>query len=250
MTPRELDDCTDFLVYPFRRQLVDETRLAEETLVRIARPAPPPAPRRASRGGVPVLRLALPVAASVFVLAAGGAAALSARDGTAELAAAPVAAAATPAQPQRAHVVRPTTLFVPDVQGLKRQAALKTLRAHHFRPVLAKRPGPAGVVVAQRPAAATPVRRAGRVVVYVGAPRARPKPAPAATPAPAPLAVVASVVGLDRHAAASALLAEGYGVRIYGVPSPQALDRVVSQSPAPGTRLARGAYVRINVAAG
>ncbi|HSP72454.1 MAG TPA: PASTA domain-containing protein, partial [Gaiellaceae bacterium] len=110
-----------------------------------------------------------------------------------------------------------------------------------------------GLVLSQRPAAAAPVRRPGRVLVTVGraAPKPRPKPRPVAPPPPAPrTAIVASVVGLDRRTAAEALLAEGYGVRVYGVPSPAPAGRVVAQSPRPGTKLAAGEYVRVNVSAG
>lgn len=249
MTPHERDDeCTDFLVYPFRRQLVDETALREETLERIVQVLPPPRPPARRGSLLEPLRLALPVAAAVFVLSAGLGAVVSAHDDRSEFAVAPAAeAAATPARP---HVVR-TPVFVPDVRGLKPAVALAALKRRRFLPLLRSRPGAhAGLVVGQAPAAATQVARPGRVVVYVGVPQPKPKPLPAAHPAPSAVSVVASVVGLDKRAAERALLDEGYGVDVYGVPSAQPLDRVVAQAPRPGTRLRRGAYVRINVSAG
>lgn len=252
MTPHDLDD--EFLVWPFRRQLVDETALSDERTVHLVRrapvlPAPPPAPPR--RRALSPLRVAGPVGATVFVLAAAGAAALGGADDSTRLGAAPVAAAVTPALRTHTRVQR-DPLFVPDVRGLKLKTALRHLRARRFRPVLRYRSGAKpGLVLSQRPAAAAPVRRPGRVVVTVGRAVPKPKPRPVAPPLPAPrTAIVASVVGLDRRTAAEALLAEGYGVRIYGVPSPAPVGRVVAQSPRPGTTLAAGAYVRVNVSAG
>jgi hypothetical protein len=95
VTPDDLDD--EFLVWPFRRQLVDETTLADERTVQLVRRAPvrpfvplsPPAPPR--RRPLSPLRLALPVGAAVFVIAAAGAAALGGTDDSARAGAVPVA---------------------------------------------------------------------------------------------------------------------------------------------------------------
>jgi hypothetical protein len=96
VTPHDLDD--EFLVWPFRRQLVDETTLADERTVQLVRRAPivrpivplsPPAPPR--RRPLSPLRLAVPVGAAVFVIAAAGAAALGGTDDSARTGAAPVA---------------------------------------------------------------------------------------------------------------------------------------------------------------
>lgn len=199
MGPPELDD-TDFLVWPFRRQLVDETALPDEATVTIVprAPVPPPPPRRRT---LAPLRLAGPVGFAVFVLTVAGAAAFG---GDGRDLGAPAVEAAVPPPPATAQA--------------RRQLAAR-------------------ILLARRAARAEPGRRAAATP--------KPKPAPRAV-----VAVVASVVGLDKHDAADTLLAEGYGVRIYGVPSQQPLDRVVAQAPAAGTRLRAGAYVRINVSAG
>lgn len=101
MTPHDLDD--EFLVWPFRRQLVDETALADERTVQLVRRAPvrpiaplsPPAPPR--RPPLSPLRLAGPVGVAVFVIAAAAAAAFSGADHSTRLGVAPVAAAVKPA---------------------------------------------------------------------------------------------------------------------------------------------------------
>ncbi|HET8607563.1 MAG TPA: PASTA domain-containing protein [Gaiellaceae bacterium] len=199
MGPPELDD-TDFLVWPFRRQLVDETALPDEATVTIVPQAPvsPPPPRRRT---LAPLRLAGPVGFAVFVLTVAGAAAFGDGGHGSDLGA-PAVEAAVPPPPAAAQA--------------RRQLAAR-------------------ILLARRAARAEPRRRAA----------AKPKPAPRAV-----VAVVAAVVGLDKHDAAGTLLAEGYGVRVYGVPSQQPLDRVVAQAPAAGTRLRAGEYVRINVSAG
>jgi hypothetical protein len=102
VTPHDLDD--EFLVWPFRRQLVDETTLADERTVQLVRRAPvvrpvvplsPPAPPR--RRPLSPLRLAVPVGAAVFVIAAAATAAVGGADDSARAGAAPVA-------PAHAHV--------------------------------------------------------------------------------------------------------------------------------------------------
>jgi beta-lactam-binding protein with PASTA domain len=94
------------------------------------------------------------------------------------------------------------------------------------------------------------VQRAGVVVLLVGGakPKSKPKPRPVAAPVATPTVIVTSVVGLPRAVAIRALLNEGLGVRIYGVPSRRPAGTVVAQSPKPGTRAEAGTYARINVA--
>jgi beta-lactam-binding protein with PASTA domain len=101
-------------------------------------------------------------------------------------------------------------------------------------------------VLEQRPAAATQVARAGRIVLVVGKAKAKAKPRPVVTPT----VIVTSVVGLSREVATQALLGEGLGVRVYGVRSPRQPGTVIAQSPASGSRADAGSYVRINVAEG
>lgn len=246
----DLDD--DFAVYPFRRIVVEEQTglFAAPRIV-----PPPPVPyARPRRSPVSPLRWAVPLAFVVFVGSLAGTAAVADRHGVkhalgdqivpaAEAAAKPTKAA----KAARHDVVRPRHLFVPDVTDLPKGRALKLLKQSKFRPHVRFAAGKPGVVLEQRPKAATEVRHAGVVVLVVGR-TAKPKPKPVARPQVTPTVIVTSVVGLPRNAAVQALLNEGLGVKIYGVPSRQAPGTVVAQSPRAGARAEAASYVRINVA--
>jgi hypothetical protein len=260
--PLALDDDESFAVWPFRRQLVD--RFAQHDAAPPAawledtQPFTPPwlapAPPPARPGG---LRFALPAALATFFVALAGTAAIANRDGVQQQLSAqivPAAEAAPPPavkrRPQAAHraAARHASLFVPDVVGLKRQQAAALLGKKRFavRVVLAK--GKPGLVVAQKPKAATRLARPGRVVLTVGRPKPKPKPKRVAPPAPTPKVIVASVVGLSRPTAVAALRNLRLDVRVYAVPSAKPRGTVVAQSLRSGTRVESGSAIRVNVA--
>jgi hypothetical protein len=248
VTPRHDPDDDDFAVYPFRRQLVEEhTQLIEAPPGPAKEPRPPapalrPVARPSRRPRPSPFRIAVPVAFAAFVVAVAAAATLSGRrevEQTIQRQIVPVAEA-TP-KPRR-QVVQRRSIFVPDAVGLDRKKAVALLKEHRFRPRVKLAVGKPGRVLEQKPRAATEVKRVGVVLLVVG--RAKPKPVPVVTPT----VIVTSVVGLDRNAAAQALLAEGLGVKIFGVRSGRPAGTVVAQDPRSGSRADAGSYVRINVA--
>jgi hypothetical protein len=235
----DFDD--DFAVYPFRRALVeDHPEELPPALPRRPRPAPP------RRSPTP-LGLALPLALTTFLVAIAGAATITNRGEVTHAIGEQIAPAAQ-AAPVRKHVTAPKLVFVPDVSGLKAARAVKLLKQAKFRPRLRRVAGAPGIVLEQRPKAATEVKRAGVVVLLVGRTKPKAKPRPVAAPVVTPTVIVTSVVGLSRDVAVRALLNEGLGIRIYGVPSSRPAGTVVAQSPRSGSRAKAGTYARINVA--
>jgi hypothetical protein len=242
-------DEDDFAVYPFRRQLVEDTVLIEPLRApapQPARPQPRPRPQRPApppRGASP-LRWAIPAAVAAFLVAIAGAATISHPQEVQHAIQDQIVPAAEAAPKPRRAVARPRQLFVPDVTGLGAARAAKLLKLSRFRPHVKRVVGKPGIVLSQTPRAATEVKRAGVVVLVVG--KAKPKPPPVVTPT----VIVTSVVGLSRDEAVQALLNEGLGVRVYGVQSSQPAGTVVAQSPGSGSRADAGSYARINVSAG
>jgi hypothetical protein len=236
----------DFAVYPFRRQLVEDTILID------APPEPPPRapapvvrpvqPRRRSNP----LRWAVPTAFAAFLVAIAAAATIShpseVQDAIQNQIVPPAEAAAKPKHPK---TTKQSQRFVPDVTGLTAARAARVLKQSRFRPHVKFVVGKPGLVLEQRPKAATGVREAGVVLLVVG--KAKPKPKPVA-PLVTPTVIVTAVVGLPRDEAVKALLNEGLGVRIYGVRSTRPAGSVVAQSPKGGSRADAGSYARINVA--
>jgi hypothetical protein len=238
----DFDD--DFAVYPFRRVLVEEAPdTLPPALPRRPRPAPP------SSGSTP-LKLALPLALTAFVVAIAGAATISNRTEVKHAIGHEIVPAAQAAAPVRKHVTAPKLVFVPDVTGLKTAKAIKLLKQEKFHPRLRRVVGKPDVILRQKPRAATEVKRAGVVVLLAGGAKPEAQPRPVAAPVVTPTVIVASVVGLPRAVAVRALLNEGLGVRIYGVPSSRPAGTVVAQSPKSGSRAEAGTYARINVAVG
>jgi hypothetical protein len=238
----------DFAVYPFRRQLVEDTILIDPLPApRRVLPQPPPValPAPARRSPSP-LRWALPAAFAAFVVALAGTATFShPQEVQNAIQNQIVPSAAAAAKPKRRKIAPPKQHFVPDVTGLKATRATKLLKVSHFRPHVKLAVGTPGVVLEQRPKAATEVKKAGVVLLVVGKPKPKPKPV---APVVTPTVIVTAVVGLPRDEAVKALLNEGLGVRIYGVRSSQPAGTVVAQSPKSGSRADAGSYARINVA--
>jgi serine/threonine-protein kinase len=141
----------------------------------------------------------------------------------------------------------PVTLFVssgppktgvPNVVGIKAQPAVAQLRAAGFTSklttVAAKQP--AGIVVAQTPAAGARAAKGATVTLKV-------------SKGP-PLVSVPSVVGQKQAAAQSTLTAAGLKPFVFHVASPEPKGTVTAQKPVGGARAPKGSKVRINVATG
>lgn len=141
---------------------------------------------------------------------------------------------------------------VPDVTGQPGSAAVATLRSAGFAVVVAVVPSAqtAGTVVAQNPPAGTPATPGSRVRVNVAAAPASTTPG-STTPTPAPAkATVPDVVGQPRADAVQAFADAGLKASIVYVPSQEPEGTVVAQAKPPGTKLARGSSVQVNVSLG
>ena len=132
----------------------------------------------------------------------------------------------------------PLNVEVPDVGGLPAARALAQLRAADLTPraqTVASRE-PRGRVLRQIPRAGTEVpRRSAAVVIVSAGPQ---------------LSNVPDVVGLAADAATTQLTAAGFRTRLQRVVGTEPEGTVIAQSPAAGTRAARGQVVRINVSMG
>jgi beta-lactam-binding protein with PASTA domain len=150
--------------------------------------------------------------------------------------------------------VRP--VVVPAVVGQPQGQAVAALTRLRLRPVLQNVPSarPAGIVVAQRPAAGDEVDRGSRVTLNVstGTPgtTTTTTTATVTTTAAGARVPVPGVVGLFQTPALRRLNTLGLRPTVTYVRSSQTANRIVSQSPAPGTRLRRGDPVRVNVSTG
>lgn len=133
----------------------------------------------------------------------------------------------------------PATARVPEVVGQSSSAATATLRDAGFEVALVQVPSdePAGTVVAQNPAAGAEAERGSEVRLNVA--EAQPEPA-----------TVPDVVGQAAAGAAQAFAAEGLRVALRYVPSSEPAGTVVAQAQAPGTELAQGQTVQVNVSTG
>jgi serine/threonine-protein kinase len=131
----------------------------------------------------------------------------------------------------------PATATVPNAVGVTEADARDRLVAAGFevtsRKVFAKEP--AGIVVAQNPAAGSKVDPANEVTINVSKGSA--------------LTTVPDVVGQARADAEAALADAGLTANVVVVPSAQAEGTVVAQNPT-GGQVRRGAAVRLNVSAG
>jgi membrane peptidoglycan carboxypeptidase len=131
----------------------------------------------------------------------------------------------------------PAKTKVPNVVGLKAQTAEFRLGQAGLRAAVTEVPNsaPKGQVVAQNPPAGTSVPGGTTVTLLVSSGKGGGKIG------------LPNVVGLPVGTATTLLGALGFRVRI-GYTSGGPPDRVVSQSPAAGTQLPRGAYVTLVVA--
>lgn len=131
-----------------------------------------------------------------------------------------------------------------DLVGAEADAAVGNLERNGLRAAVRQVPSdePQGVVVAQRPAPGTGLRKGATVTLNVS--RGRP---PDTTPEPA---TMPDVVGRPEAEARAALRDAGLEASVERVPSLEPGGTVVAQAKAPGTELERGSQVQINVSNG
>jgi eukaryotic-like serine/threonine-protein kinase len=133
----------------------------------------------------------------------------------------------------------PGEVRVPSVKGLPREAAVKELNKASLKVNLDSRPSDsvrAGFAIGTVPKEGTDVERGTRVRLFVSSGPQR--------------VSVPDVIGLDRTSAVDQLDSKGFAVSVAEQNSDQPIDQVLSQDPAAGTRLSRGARVTITVSEG
>jgi serine/threonine-protein kinase len=131
----------------------------------------------------------------------------------------------------------PPKVTVPDVKGQQWSQAQATLVDKGFKPEEHFVPGnPKGQVTATDPGAGQSVPKGSKIRVNV-----RSGPA---------MATVPNVVGLSLADAISRLRGEGFNPNPTIVPSDAPQNQVIHQNPVPGTRLAQGSSVAIQVSNG
>jgi beta-lactam-binding protein with PASTA domain len=148
-------------------------------------------------------------------------------------------------------------VVVPRVVGQTQGDAVQTLTALGLKPVLQNVPSakPAGTVVGQKPPAGKEVDKGAEVTVNVStgsgpATTTQTTTTTATSTTSAAPVRVPRVVALAQTPALSRLNVLGLRPTVVYVSSSQPANRVVSQSPAPGTSLRPGARVRVNVSTG
>jgi beta-lactam-binding protein with PASTA domain len=126
---------------------------------------------------------------------------------------------------------------VPAVVGLKQSNAVRQLNDRGLVPRLDTKPSkfPAGTVFAQDPGAGTHVSRGSLVKLSVSAAAQIPVP---------------SVVGMRTSVAVSQLKAAGLQSQVTAVPAKAALGVVVKETPAAGTKVAKGSTVSLQASKG
>jgi PASTA domain len=135
---------------------------------------------------------------------------------------------------------------VPDLVGLSSAQAVARLKRDGFR-AKARRErsfAPDGTVFEQQPLAGQRLR-AGRTVLLTVSffkPRTPPPPPPAP-----PVSALPRLIGLDYWEAAARVELRGLIANSYPVRARQRADNVVSQVPAPGTRVRKGSRILITV---
>jgi beta-lactam-binding protein with PASTA domain len=150
-----------------------------------------------------------------------------------------------------------TPVVVPRVVGQTQGAAVDALTKLGLKPVLENVPSdrPVGTVVGQNPPAGKEVDKSSKVVLNVSIGTGPSTTTTATTTtgttvtAPGPVRVP-RVVGLAQIPALRRLNILGLRPTVVYVRSGQPANRVVAESPAPGTTLRRGSRVRVTVSAG
>jgi beta-lactam-binding protein with PASTA domain len=156
-------------------------------------------------------------------------------------------------------------VIVPQLVGQTQGSAVQTLTRLKLKPILQNLPSakPVGIVVAQKPAAGKEVDKGSKVTLNISTgtgpstttvatttTTATTATVPTPTTTTAARARVPRVTGLAQTPALRRLNALGFRPIVTYARSAQPANRVVSQRPAPGTSLRRGAPVRVNVSTG
>jgi eukaryotic-like serine/threonine-protein kinase len=130
-----------------------------------------------------------------------------------------------------------STVNVPNVVGLKQRAAVARLNARRLIARVATRTSAAaaGTVVAQDPRPGADVTRRSVVTLTVSSARTQ---------------AVPDVVGKPAAAAIKSLQAEGFGVDTRNVVSKKKAGIVLAQSPMPGSEVARGSTMTVDISRG
>lgn len=130
-----------------------------------------------------------------------------------------------------------STVNVPNVVGLKQRAAVARLNARRLIARVATRTSAAaaGTVVAQDPRPGADVIRRSVVTLTVSSARTQ---------------AVPDVVGKPAAAAIKSLQAEGFRVDTRNVVSKQKAGIVLAQSPLPGSEVARGSTMTVDISRG
>jgi beta-lactam-binding protein with PASTA domain/tRNA A-37 threonylcarbamoyl transferase component Bud32 len=134
----------------------------------------------------------------------------------------------------------PSTRPVTNVIGLDATTAAAQLGQQDFQVVTEEEASDTvavGKVIRTDPAANTPAPRGSTVTIYVSSGSSQ--------------VTVPDVIGMSRTQAVSTLQTAGFGVTIATTPStPDNENEVISQSPSPGTKAAKGSNVTIRVGDG
>ncbi|HEU0304163.1 MAG TPA: Stk1 family PASTA domain-containing Ser/Thr kinase [Gaiellaceae bacterium] len=128
---------------------------------------------------------------------------------------------------------------VPFVEGKLQSLAVKEIRGAGLVPQVRRRPNeaiPVGKVFDQEPGGGERVEKDSRVIIVVSSGKAK--------------TTVPEVVGMSRDEAVATLTGAGLKVSVAEVYSEQDPGTVTAQNPGPGTRLAIGETVNINVSRG
>ena len=148
---------------------------------------------------------------------------------------------------------------VPNVVGLREEAAIRALRAREFDPRIFDVPSeePRGIVIAQAPVAgeAAPPDSRVRINVSSGEPTGQERERTQTTPTqPTPTQAagvrVPSVVGQQQTPALRRIRQAGLRSALSYQTSDQPRGRVLAQQPTGGTTLRRGAAVRLTISSG
>jgi beta-lactam-binding protein with PASTA domain len=135
------------------------------------------------------------------------------------------------------HKSSAAAVTVPALVGLKQDRAVSRLNERGLVPQLSSRPSkfPPQTVFAQDPGAGTQLNRGSHVALTVSA---------------AAVTIVPRVVGLRTTAGVARLKAAGLRSQVTSVPAKAPTGVVVAESPNPGTRVAKGSTVAINISKG
>jgi beta-lactam-binding protein with PASTA domain len=153
--------------------------------------------------------------------------------------------AAAPAKPKKQQPATTAVeqVVVPDVVGQQRDDAVRTLEAQGLSASVTEVPSTQekDLVVAQAPRGGEKADKGSSVAVNVS--KGPSKPAPVAVTVP-------NVVGQALDSAKDAIKAAGLDPSVQHVPSTEAKETVVSQSPAAGSSAQKGDHVLLNVSSG